>query len=650
MCNQVVELRRLLSATVVVAFVLANGVGARVFAQQTAPQRDVGGQQAAPMRAIPVGNASISGAVTSADGRPIRNVRVTLNGGATIPEGAMPTSRENVTVVSGGGPMVITGGGGLGLSRSVTTDATGRYAFEKLPAGHFTLNFAKTNFITANYGEKRPGGPGRTIFIADGQQLTVDIAMHRGGVITGTVFGIDGDPSWRTQVGVWRVSMVGGRRSVSMQSSVQTDDRGQYRLPGLQPGDYVIGAWPNPGELQDAARRVSSPESEIEQAIASGKVQPPSAPGFPSTVLVPGPLNGPRPPVQIPDYLPTFSPGTPVADLAQVIHVTGDDEQVVDITVQLIEGGSIEGTVSPLPKAGLSVRVYVRVDDGSATAYRVGSVDASGRFTITALAPGQYSMMAQTVASPNTTPRGTSGPPPDLAPQDQLWGTLAVSVQGGYATPVTLPLRPARSISGTMVFDTSRPFDPTRSRLMVSLTNAGPNAMPGGNRQSQIEPDGRFTIRGVPAGTYSLRVNTGGLGMKSAMIGGVDALDFPFEFDGADDVTGVVLTMTDKLSELSGAVTEPTGKPGVDYTLVVASTDERFWSPTFTRRILVGRTTADGKYTFRGIPPGDYHVVVLSDLEPSGQYDPDFLRSLVAIGTRVRISEGAKTVQDLRVK
>jgi hypothetical protein len=53
---------------------------------------------------------------------------------------------------------------------------------------------------------------------------------------------------------------------------------------------------------------------------------------------------------------------------------------------------------------------------------------------------------------------------------------------------------------------------------------------------------------------------------------------------------------------------------------------------------------------FRSLPPGEYYVVVLSDFEQGTQYDPEFLRSLPGIGTRVRINDGAKTTQDLRVK
>jgi len=96
--------------------------------------------------------------------------------------------------------------------------------------------------------------------------------------------------------------------------------------------------------------------------------------------------------------------------------------------------------------------------------------------------------------------------------------------------------------------------------------------------------------------------------MKSSMVGGVDTLDSPLEFAATEDIGDAVLTLTDKFNELSGVVTESSGKPGMDYTIIAATTDERFWTAN-SRRIATSRTSADGKYVLR-LPPGDYNVRV----------------------------------------
>jgi len=91
------------------------------------------------------------------------------------------------------------------------------------------------------------------------------------------------------------------------------------------------------------------------------------------------------------------------------------------------------------------------------------------------------------------------------------------------------------------------------------------------------------------------------------------------------------------------------GKPAADYTIVMAASDERFWTPN-SRRIMTSRTNVDGHYQFRAMPPGTYWLAAVTDLEPGGQYDPEFLRSMNGAGLRVTLAEGAKQTQDMRVR
>jgi hypothetical protein len=164
--------------------------------------------------------------------------------------------------------------------------------------------------------------------------------------------------------------------------------------------------------------------------------------------------------------------------------------------------------------------------------------------------------------------------------------------------------------------------------------------------QGVIGPDGRFTITGVSPGRYHIRPP--GLA-KSAIIDGKETLDFPFDFTGDTDVTNAVLTVTDRQSEITGTLTDATGKPEADETVIIASTEERYWTPG-SRRISYTRTRADGQYVFRNLPAGSYVIAVVSDLEFGMQYDVEFLKSLASAGsTRVTLAEGEKLLRDLRV-
>ena len=136
--------------------------------------------------------------------------------------------------------------------------------------------------------------------------------------------------------------------------------------------------------------------------------------------------------------------------------------------------------------------------------------------------------------------------------------------------------------------------------------------------------------------------------MKSSVVGGQDTLDFPLDFTGERDVTDAVLTITDKASELTGLLTDVSGKPAVDFTIIVAPVDPRYWQPA-SRRVMMTRPDTNGRYTFRSLPPGDYMVAAVTDIDQGSQYDPEFLKAIAGSSVRVDIGEAAKVAQDLRV-
>ena len=160
-----------------------------------------------------------------------------------------------------------------------------------LPAGQFSLMVSQSQFLPTNYGQKRPGGQGTPIRLTDGQQLSLKIQMVRGGVITGTIYGEDGEPQRNIQVRGLRQMMSNGVRRWLQSGYASTDDRGVYRLFGLQPGDYIVSATPSASEFRNEGMETDL--AAIEQAIASGNVEPPAAPGLPPTVTVS--INRPQP-------------------------------------------------------------------------------------------------------------------------------------------------------------------------------------------------------------------------------------------------------------------------------------------------------------------------------------------------------------------
>src|SRR5919201_3270462 len=185
-----------------------------VFAQQTShpgttqPARDTSAQS----KDAPTGR--ISGRVLAADnGRPIRRARVFVSA-AELPGG-----------------------------RAAMTDDQGVYEINELPGGRYTVTVSKSGFVSLAYGQRRPLQSGTPLQLLENQQLKgVDFRLPRGSVIAGTIVDDVGDPMPGVMVRVMRYQYIQGDRRMTPAGGGQTDDKGQYRVWGLMPGEYYVNA------------------------------------------------------------------------------------------------------------------------------------------------------------------------------------------------------------------------------------------------------------------------------------------------------------------------------------------------------------------------------------------------------------------------
>ena len=129
-------------------------------------------------------------------------------------------------------------------NRVATTDASGVFELNDLPAGRYTLTASKGSFVNRSYGQLRPFEPGKPLEIAGAQTIEkVDFSLPRGGVITGRVVDEFGEPTADVQVMPMRAQFVQGRQRVSGAGRASmTNDIGEYRIFGLPPGQYYVSA------------------------------------------------------------------------------------------------------------------------------------------------------------------------------------------------------------------------------------------------------------------------------------------------------------------------------------------------------------------------------------------------------------------------
>jgi hypothetical protein len=533
----------------------------------------------------PTGTGRIRGRVTSAETRsPLRRAQVSI----TSPE--------------------------VSLRRMTTTDAEGRYEFAELPAGRFVITANKGGYVTLQAGQRRPFEPGNPITLGDGQMLTdIDIALPRGSVITGRITDEFGEPIAMAQVQAQRYQYgPGGQRRLTFSGGVGgplvfTDDLGQFRLYGLMPGEYVVSA---------VVRQM---------ALAVG----------------PGSAND-----STEGFAPTFYPGTiNVAD-AQPVTLGLGQELTLHIPLSAARMARVSGAVldsEGKPAVGAMVMLRSGSGSGGMMAMVAGQVGPNGTFTLSNVPPGEHFVDIRPTPRGGGSGAGFASVPITVA-NENIAGLRITTGLGG-------------TVKGRVVFEGTAPqtggFGPLRVMAQADdpqMPMFGMGMMFGGGRMADgsIADDGAFELGGV-TGSVLFRVNAPpSWALKSVTVQGEDMTDVPYEFKGAQALSDVVIVLTDKLTELSGSVTDTRGRAVTDYVVVLLPGEAKQGAAAmrFTRTI---RPDQEGAYRVRGLPPGEYLVAAVEALEQGREWDPEFQGRVRDLGRSVTLREGQSLALDLKL-
>lgn len=569
------------------------------FAQQGAA-RDT------PQRSAPVGAGSLSGVVM-------------LDGAAP----AVPIRRAIVTLT----------GTGITTSRQVLTNDEGRFVFPGLMAGSFNVTAEKPAYVKTYYGSTRPGRPpGTPIALGEGQQMTgISIALMKGASISGRMIEESGAPVAAGQVTAELVSYVNGQRRLTTPYTgaymVVTDDRGAYRAYGLPPGEYIVRA-ASGGAFMGALRLVTSADIDaaIREAAVGTRPSPPAAPA------------------QLPQLARavTFHPGVSDVSSAQTVTVrAGEDRAGIDIVSRVVRVARASGiALSPTgqPVTNMSVGIANLSTRSLYTSMGGLLADANGRFAANGLAPGRWLLFGR-AAEPNT--------PSDA--QYPWWGSVEFTIGEQDLTDLVLTFSQGSTVSGRIAFSgAGKPPDFTRLRITLSslpvVPQTGPFPVSG-----TPAADGTFTLKFVPAGKYRVTMApAAGLTLLAGTSGTAEVLDSPLELAQGQDAS-LALTLTDRISEITGTLRDSAGRPAPEYSVLVFSADREHWGTSPRRMSGLVKLATDGSYRVTGLPPGEYVLCVVTDLDQSQLGDPTLFEQLMPAGVRVTLGDGEKKTQDFKI-
>jgi hypothetical protein len=569
----------------------------------------------------------------------------------------------------------------IGPERRQITDERGRFAFVNLPADStYTIASSKFGYLEGGYGrDVLPTDPLRTIALPGGAWLqNIRATVWKPGVISGTVRDEQGEPV----VGVYVRALVRvniyGRQDLASGPIVITDDRGEFRLPGLPPAQYLVQV-PSvqatvPPNTMLSTNRSNMPDGAVDidernRLIVVGRYPVP-----------PPPVNG-----KTMAYSVAFHPSTPVVEQATVIDLKyAEDRPNVNITLSPVPAARVSGTVvgSPEALAALTLRLLpIGLENlGLGSEMATTLVRADGSFTFLNVPAGRYIIDApNTVSELATVPRTVTGSVLPAPPSANGFGgssddvgllpgvsysrasfrtpasysaRVPVSVNGTDVTGVSIRLRPHATMYGRVVVET----DPARgqmkppARFPLRLDSATGEAHLGFPQNANDVEAPAFQINDITPGRYFIRsYGYPGWIVKSVTWKGRDMTTTPFDTSGEDSVGDVVVTITNAVPELSGAVRDGDGLKAELAIVVLFPADRTQWTNAglWPQRLKNAALANGGTYLVTSAPAGDYLVAAIDRAHIASWQTPDFLARLERVATRVTLAWGSKTSQDL---
>lgn len=472
--------------------------------------------------------------VSSVDGTPLKSSRVALLG--------EHESRE---------PQLYT----------ATSDRDGRFTIKDVPAGRYHFYATHTGYVDQEY-QSRGSDTGAILALQPAQEIKdVMFRLTPAAVITGRVSDEDGDPMGLIEIVALRrpsdEELEEGEKGSARPewraaATAQTDDRGQFRIFGLKPGEYYIQA----KDQYDPQGMIFGHDWEIRRSLGS-------------------------------EYAPAYYPGVTQFAQAEAVNVGAGEEAQADFIMRRVKTVQLSGRVIAADgKPANDVFIYLEELPADYGMFQGNAVDAKGEFKIKGVVPGSYIMHAQQHSGEDTSYQASQ----KLDVGNENIDSITLALGRG----VTFVGKVEVSGSGTLHLD----------QLFLSLFSHDEQSQ---GAWARVKKDGTFTLADVSDGNYGFSINglDPGWYVKAIRSGATEVLRKGLDVEKEFGAGGIIrIVVANDGAQLEGSVKQ-SDKPVTGARVRLRPEPETPYDESLRQ---ITSTDQSGRFSFVGIAPGQYRV------------------------------------------
>lgn len=471
---------------------------------------------------------------------------------------------------------------------SSRADDHGHFIFQNIAEGKYEITAERQGF----YYEFRRGPLRAPLEVKDGDHLKdFVVRLMPFAAITGRIVDEHEDPVEHVQVRLLATQYFRGHATLNNIGTTQTDDRGEYRLAGVRPGNYYLVA-----EFDAQRNRRNT---------------------FGATVKSQQPET---------TYPPLFYPFTTDIRQAQRLAVAAGSETFAKFAFFSVPSVSIEGVVvngmTGQPVKQPAIVAYWGDMMGGVT--RMVDVKADGTFKVEGIGPGPFTIVAS--ASEGET---------------NYSSVQTVEVGTNGLKDLSIPVMPDFEIAGQIHLDNA---DTERPMSRVSVEFAHLEKANHIFRVAAEKPAYQFSSKLHPGDHYKISLPNlpEDYYLKQVLVSGHEAPNADVSVFGPH--TEIDLLVSPAGGHIDGLALDNNQEPVSSY-VFLAPDIERV--PSELLRFT--RADSKGKFSFRGVAPGSYRLYALADVDTNEILNqPDLLKDFLDEAQLVRVAEGGKYEVEVR--